>query len=142
MKINNNHKNYYYFQPLSIRNIALLLVLFSGLSCSKNSGKEKDYDAPVVQLTSPTDNQVFTAGQNILITGSVTDNKYIKEIHIEVTDLISAQEYLHVHIHPAAAAFNFSQAFLVEAGKQYKIRVIADDPSSNSSIKAIEISTN
>jgi hypothetical protein len=134
--------NNYYIEPVSIKNIALLITLLTTLSCSKNSDKQKDQDAPVIQVTTPLNGHIFTAGQTMQITGSVTDNKYIKEIHVEITDLITAQEYLHVHIHPASAAFNFNQGFLVEAGKQYKIRVIADDPSSNSSIKSVEVSAN
>lgn len=116
----------------------LFIVLF--FACSKESGQEKDYEAPVIILNSPTNNQVFTGGQTILITGSVTDNKYIKEIHIEITNLSNAIEYLHIHIHPDTNSFTFNQAFTLQSGIVYKIRVVADDASTNSTAKSIEIS--
>jgi hypothetical protein len=120
--------------------LSLLLLFF--FACSKPSEEDKDREAPAVTLNTPTNNQVFTGGQNIMITGEVTDNKYIREIHIEITNLTTAQEYLHVHIHPATKSFVYNQAFTIQAGINYKIRVIADDPSSNSSIKSAEISCN
>jgi hypothetical protein len=122
-----------YFLP----SILLLLI-----ACSKGSGGEKDDEAPVVTLQSPVNNEVFTGSQSITVSGTVTDNKYIKEIHIEITNLLTAAEYLHVHIHPAAKSFDFSQAFTVQPGISYKIRVIADDASSHSTVKSAEISCN
>ncbi len=118
----------------------VFIVLF--FACSKGSGGDKDYEAPVVTLNTPANNQVFTGGQSIMITGSVTDNKYIKEIHIEITNLVTAAEYLHVHIHPDASSFNFNQAFTIQAGTTYKIRVIVDDASTNSAVKSAEIACN
>ena len=120
--------------------LLILLVLFT--CCSKRPKADKDYDPPVIILTTPTNNQVFTAGQDMMISGLVTDNKYILQLHIEITNLITAEAYLHVHIHPASNVFNFNQSFTVQAGISYKIRVIADDPSANSSAKVIEVFCN
>lgn len=118
-----------------------ILIVFA-IACSKGSGKEKDYEAPVIMLTAPADNQVFSGGQSIMITGTVTDNKYIEEIHIEITNLANAIEYLHVHIHPGTNTFTINQAFTIQAGIAYKIRVIADDASTNSTVKSVDISCN
>jgi hypothetical protein len=120
--------------------VLYLVIILAG--CSKGSTKEKDYEAPVVTVTTPTNNQAFTGGQSIMIAGTVTDNKYIKEIHIEISNLADATEYLHVHIHPDASSFTFNQAFTIQTGIAYKIRVIADDGSANSTAKSIEISCN
>lgn len=117
-----------------------LLLVFA--ACSKSGGSEKDTEAPVVTLNSPANNQTFTGSQNITIAGSVTDNKYIKQIHIEITNLVTAAEFLHVHIHPDAVSFNYNQSFTIQPGISYKIRVTADDASSNSSIKYAEIICN
>lgn len=122
------------------KHLLFYTILF--FSCSKGSSEEKDHEAPVVTLQTPVNNQVFTGGQNIMIAGTVTDNKYIKEIHIEITNLVTAAEYLHVHIHPAASSFNFNQAFTIQTGISYKIRVIADDASSNSAVSSAEIVCN
>jgi len=123
------------------RSFILYLLLFFA-ACSKNPGTDKDYDAPVLTLSTPTNNQVYTSGQNIMITGQVTDNKFIKEIHIVITNLGSGAEYLHVHIHPNTNSFNYSQSYTAQAGVFYKIEVLADDPSANSTAKSVQVFCN
>ena len=123
----------------------LLLLCFSvaaSLGCSKSSSERNDREAPVITVTGPVDDQVYAGAQTIRITGSATDNAYLKEIHVEISDLSTAEEYLHVHIHPAAASYRFDQPYDVKASTQYRIRVIADDASSNSSVVIREICVN
>lgn len=119
--------------------IALFLLL---AACSKRSGEDKDHEPPVLVLNSPADNQVFSAGQDIIIAGSASDNKFIDQIHIVITNLSTGAEYLHIHIHPNGKSFNFSQPYTAQAGTSYKIQVIADDASSNSTGKSVEVSCN
>lgn len=122
-----------------------LIIMVAALclvSCSKGSDDNDDRESPLVTLTSLTDEQVFTSPQLIRISGSVTDNKYIREIHLEISDLDTGEEYLHVHIHPASSFYNYDQPYQLAAGKAYRIRVIADDASSNSSLKAVNIRCN
>ena len=120
----------------------LLYVLFLFISCSKNSGKDQDYDAPVLTLNTPLNNQVYTSGQNIMISGQATDNKFINQIHIVITNLVTGTEYLHVHIHPNSSSFAFTQSYTAQAGISYKIDVIVDDASANSSAKSVQVSCN
>lgn len=127
----------YNMKQLFIFSLACILAS----SCSKKPG-EKDYEAPVVTLTSPVNNHVYPTGQTINIQGSVTDNQYISQVHIEITDLNSGAEYLHVHIHPGGKTYAYSQTFDVETGTSYKIKVIAEDPSANVSFKQAEVSCN
>jgi len=129
---------YYFYFCMKIRFGAILLFFI--VACSKGSGEDKDHDPPVLLLNTPVNGQVFTGTQNITITGAVTDNKYIKEIHIEVTNLVTGEQYLHVHIHPDSNRYTFNQTYNIEAGITYKIRVIADDGSANSTAKSAEIS--
>lgn len=117
-----------------------LLVLLA--ACSKDNGEPPDNVAPVVTLTTPANNQVFTAGQSITVTGQVTDNKFIKEIHVVITNLGSGVEYQHIHIQPGASSFNYSQSYTAQAGIFYKIEVIADDASGNSSSKSVQVFCN
>ncbi|MGK2863656.1 MAG: DUF4625 domain-containing protein [Chitinophagaceae bacterium] len=117
----------------------LLLSLFVILSCSKES---EDAEPPVVTFISPNNSDVFTAGQMIHIKGTVTDNNYVDEIHIEISNLITGEEYDHIHIHPGSKTYSFDQSFTVKAATRYKIKVIAEDPSSNSSSGVLEISSN
>lgn len=119
------------------------LILFALImACSKRSSEDKDREAPTLSVTTPTDNQVYSAGQTINITGSASDNKYIEQIHIVITNLVTGTEYLHVHIHPNGSAFNFAQAYTAQAGISYKIQVIVDDASSNSTAKSVNVTCN
>ncbi len=116
-------------------------VCFLLSSCSKKS-EEKDYETPVITHASPADNHVYPTGQTINILGTVTDNQNISQVHIEITDLNSGTEYLHVHIHPATKTYAYDQTFAVQPGTSYKIKIIAEDPSANISSKQVEISCN
>jgi hypothetical protein len=118
---------------------SIICILVS--SCSKKPDA-KDYEAPVITHTSPANNQVYITGQIINIQGTVTDNQYISQVHIEITDLTTGAEYLHVHIHPASKTYAYNQTFAVEAGNNYKIKVIAEDPSANSASEQMEVACN
>ena len=120
--------------------IILCTVLLFG--CSKDSAGNDDREKPVVTILAPLDNQVYPGSQLIHLTGSVTDNRYIREIHLEISNLNTGTEYLHVHIHPAAAAYTYDQSYMLDAGTSYKIRVIADDAAFNSSVKQVNITCN
>jgi Bacterial Ig domain len=125
-----------------MKNSLLLFLLILLIACSKEPVKEKDYTPPVLALSTPVDNQSYTNGESILISGSATDNKYIDQIHIVITNLVTGQEYLHVHIHPGSNSSNFSQPYTAQAGISYKIQVIVDDGSTNSTGKSVEVSCN
>jgi len=117
-----------------------LLLIFT--ACSKNKDKDKDYDPPVITLSTPTNNQVYAAGQNIMVSGNASDNKYINQIHVVISNLATGTEYQHVHIHPNTSSFTFNQPYTAQAGITYKIQVIVDDASSNSVSKSVEVSCN
>lgn len=125
-----------------MKKLYLIGLLCLMIACSKDPVTQVDNIAPVVTLTTPTNNQTFTGGQTVSITGQVTDNKFIKEIHIVVTNLGSGFEYQHVHVQPNAASFNYNHSYTAQAGIFYKIEVIADDPSANSSSKSIQVFCN
>src|SRR5688572_11478861 len=96
------------------------------ISCSKSSN-EKDQETPVISISSPTTNQVFTAGETIHIRGTISDNQFISQVHIEVNDINTGHEYLLVHIHPNSTVYALDQAFTAGAGIRYKIKITADD---------------
>ena len=120
--------------------LIILLSLFS-LSCAKSS-KERDRESPVVTIEEPVHNAIVTGGQVLNIRGTVADNEYIHEIHIEISNLQTGEEYLHVHIHPTSGTHSYSQAFKPVSGINYLVRVIAEDPSNNVSSKKVEFSAN
>ena len=115
---------------------SVLSVLFLG--CSKDEAE--DTEAPSIIITAPTNNQSLPAGE-IHVKGTVADNAYLNQVHVEVYDGTGA-EVEHVHIHPATKNYAFDQTFTAQAGKSYKIKVIAEDPSTNSSTQQVDITCN
>ena len=116
--------------------LSVLGVLFLG--CGKDDAE--DNEAPSITITSPTNNQVLPAGE-IHVKGTIADNAYINQVHVEIYEG-NGSEVIHVHIHPATKNYAFDQVFTAQAGKGYKIKVIAEDPSANSSTKQVDITCN
>lgn len=107
-------------------------IIIVMMGCSKNSGAPKDTQLPVIMLNTPANNQTYTAGQTINISGSITDNSSIAEVHIHVTNVATGVKYLDVHLYPGNSTTNFSNQDLTAiSGINYKIEVIAVDRSVN-----------
>lgn len=109
-----------------------ICILIFCNSCSKKTDPA-DTEPPVVTFSTPNDYEVFIGAQSINVSGTVTDNHYVDQIHIVVTDMAGNNEYFHVHIHPDVRAFTYNQSIAIEPGKIYKISVIGDDAAYNSS---------
>jgi hypothetical protein len=116
-------------------------ILVAG--CSKNKAAKKDYELPVISITTPTNNQIYSPGQILNISGTITDNDYIAEVHIHVNNLITGAEYLDEHLHPAGNATNFlNQSLTTVAGTSYKIQIMAIDRAANEAVSTVEVSCN
>lgn len=118
--------------------IFLLIIL---LACSKDEGS-KDKEPPVISLISPTSNQQFNAGETVNITGTVTDNATISELHVHISNLGTGALLYDIHRYPALGNYTLQESFQTESGVSYKIQVIAKDNSANESRSTVEISTN
>lgn len=118
----------------------LLLLFITG--CSKNNGAVKDTILPIINITTPTAGQLFTSGQSIRITGSITDNNYIAEVHIHVYNNTTGALLMDVHLYPANAAASFDQSITAVAGINYKIQVTAKDKAVNEARASVEVSCN
>lgn len=120
----------------------ILCFLIIGVSCSKNNDSPSDKQAPVVQLVSPVNNQVFNAGDIISINGTVTDNSRIAEIHVHISNNNTAQLLVDIHRYPDAATYTLNETFTAQAGIPYKIQVIATDKSANQKNETVLVTTN
>lgn len=129
-----------YFYTMKI--IFICVIGFVLISCSKNSAAEKDTVLPVITLTSPLTGQNFTPGQTILISGSITDDKFIAEAHIHVTNTNTGTLLMDVHIYPNSSTTTFNQPLTTTAGINYKIQVIAKDRAVNEARAAVDVSCN
>lgn len=116
------------------RNVIYFVVLAIFLSgaiavqgCSKKENKEEDVEPPVVMIITPTNGQIFSAGQSIQISGTITDNEYIAQVHLHIYNNQSGVKLLDEHIYPAAATANFDRSVTAVAGTEYRIEVNAID---------------
>jgi hypothetical protein len=117
---------------------AIVSFIISG--CSKDTAAEKDTVLPVINISNPSNGQVFTPGQSIQITGSITDDKFIAEIHIHVTNSNTGTLLMDVHLYPNGSSATFNQAITAVAGVNYKIQVIAKDRAVNENRSSVEVS--
>lgn len=119
-----------------------LLVVLTAASCSNGNADDKDTVLPVVTIASPASGQVFTAGQNIVIGGTISDDKFIAETHIHVINNNTGALLMDVHLYPNGNAASFNQSITAATGINYKIRVIAKDRAANEGLATVDVSCN
>ncbi len=112
------------------------------VSCSKNKESERDKVFPVITINTPVNGLSFTAGQSIPISGNITDNEYIAEVHIHVSNSNTGTLLMDVHIYPGSNSTSFNESITASAGINYKIQVIAKDRAVNESRSVVEVSCN
>jgi hypothetical protein len=114
--------------------IACLCLL---LGCGKS-----DDIAPVITLTTPAENQVFTGGQTVTVKATITDNEGIHMVHFSVTDLSTGGHAAHLEEHLDSKSYSLNQAFATAAGRSYKIEIEAVDHNDNVTSKELTVSAN
>lgn len=119
-----------------------LLTAIILVSCSKNKESERDKVFPVITINTPASGQSFTAGQPISISGTITDNEYIAEVHIHVSNNNTGALLMDVHIYPGSNSTSFNESITASNGINYKIQVIAKDRAVNESRSVVEVSCN
>jgi Bacterial Ig domain len=115
------------------------LALCCIVACSKDGG---DKQMPVIALNSPTANQQFPAFSPVVISGNVTDEGEIHEVHIEVTNKTNSIAVLHVQDHVDARSYNISETFTAQAATTYKIHIEAHDHAGNIAVVDFEVRGN
>ena len=126
-----------------MKNYLALPLIFVLLACSKDKDDTvNDNEPPVIFINSPDNNQVFNAGTRVIITGSVTDNKQVDELHIHVSDVFTGALLIDIHRAPETSSYSLNESFQAQSGIDYKIQVIAKDNSNNENRASVEISTN
>ncbi len=124
------------------RSVYFFLLSVIIVACNKNSGTSADRQAPVIAISSPAAGQVFAGGQSITIAGTISDDNYIAEVHIHVTNSVTGALLMDVHLYPAAASASFLQNFNVVSGTNYRITVTAKDRAVNEGRSSTDVSAN
>lgn len=121
--------------------LSFLWVMISLAACSKNENV-KDNELPVISITSPNNNEVFSAGETVNITGALSDNQKLAEVHVHISNNSTGTLLIDIHRNPGSAIYNLNESFQTQAGINYKIQVIAKDNSANENRSAVEITSN
>jgi len=118
-----------------------LLVVISLVGCSKDN-KEPDRELPVIAITSPSNNEVFIAGETVNITGNLSDNQQLTEVHVHISNNATGALLIDIHRNPGTTTYRLNESFQPQAGINYKIQVMAKDNSANENRAAVEITSN
>jgi len=121
--------------------VPVLLVMTLLIACSKNS-TVKDHELPVITVTSPNNNQVFGAGESVNITGTLSDNQKLTEVHVHISNNSTGTLLIDIHRYPSTPTYNLNESFQTQAGINYKIQVVAKDNSANENRATIQITSN
>lgn len=117
----------------------LLIVL---VACSKDSKQSNDRELPVINLTSPSNNQIFSGGQTANITATITDNNKLALVHVHIYNNGTGQLVMDIHRSPDASTYSLNETLQVQAGIEYKIQVVAIDNSANQQVQTVLITAN
>lgn len=123
----------------------LYYILLAGIllaGCSKNSKLDNDREDPVVTVTSPADNQSFTAGSTFNVTGTITDNNRIVQVHYHFSNLENGQLILDVHRYPGSSQYTIAENIQMPATGQYRLQIIARDNAGNEGRQTIVVNGN
>ena len=118
----------------------ILLVIL--VSCAKFSKQDDDKELPMIQLTSPSNNQVYTGGETANITATITDNNKLSLVHVHIYNNATGQLVVDIHRSPTASTYSLNETLQVQSGIEYKIQVVAIDNSANQQVQTVFISAN
>lgn len=110
-------------------------------ACKKEKAAT-DTEAPVISLTTPTNNQPVTVAQALPITANVTDNEKISEMHLEIINNTTGAFITHEHYAPEAASYTLSRTFTPPSAATYRIKVEAEDAEGNQAQVTVLVSAN
>lgn len=106
-----------------------------GCSKSSNTGDGSpsqnnlpDRTSPVITILTPSNNQIFSAGQIIQVSASAMDNVKVTELHIHVLNKTTGILLRDIHSYPDAPSGGVQDSFPAQAGLVYLVQIIANDP--------------
>lgn len=115
----------------------LSIAAFLFFGCRKDAGDTK---APAIVITSPTNGQIYTAGQTVNIVATVTDEDEIHSVHLFVYNKANYSDIIHEENHIDKNMYTLTRSFTAQAGINYLITVQAEDHSYNQSQANVEVS--
>jgi len=125
-----------YLLKMANMKIFLFVFILGLISCGK-----PDETKPVISVTAPVENQVFTGGHPISVKADISDNVNLHMVMVMVMDNTGGH-MLHKDFHPDTRTFTLNEAFQTINGKTYTIHIEAADHNENKIMKDVTVSTN
>ena len=110
-----------------------------------NAIDQNDDVFPVISVSKPTANQVYTSGDSIIVEGKVTDDKKMYKGKVEIkndaNNFVMAYNYYETHF---LQAINFRLAYkaVVTSSTDYNILIEFRDHGDNISTATIKVKVN
>jgi hypothetical protein len=133
------------------------MIVFSSvimISCSKvGSAEEETLDAidqnddvfPVITVSKPTANQVYTSGDSIIVEGKVTDDKKLYKGKVQIkndpNNFVMAEGYYETHF-LSTIDYRLAYKGVVTVPTDYSIFVEFQDHGANTSTATIKVKVN
>ncbi|HEX6849165.1 MAG TPA: hypothetical protein VF144_19405 [Chitinophagaceae bacterium] len=142
-------KNYFKFASI------LLLASLIMISCTKVGGAaaEDNPDAvdqndevfPVITVSKPADNQVYTSGDSIIVEGIATDDKIVYKGKVQIkndaNNLVMADANYESHF-LTAIHYRLAYKAIVTAATDFSILVEFQDHGANVTTKMLKVKAN
>lgn len=127
-------------------------VMLCCLSCGKGGTPSdeihvidaSDFTYPVVEINTPTENQVFTSGSTVSVAGKVTDNSLYRgtiSITNDANGLIVKDQYYEIH-YIESYNFSISHAITVTTPTDFTVKVSFEDHGPNVTTRTLKIKVN
>lgn len=85
---------------------------------------------------------MFSAGQAVNITGTLSDNQQLAEVHVHISNNNTGTLLVDIHRYPLSANYILNESFSAQSGIEYKIQVIAKDNAANENRATVLVSAN
>jgi len=129
--------------------IVFSLLVYCVIGCSRGGAvedpehaiSEQDTTYPVLEITTPTNNQVFTSGSTINITGKVSDNSIYQgtiSIRNDATGVIVKEQNYEIH-YIGTYNFSLSHTLTVTASTDFTVIVKFEDHGLHQTTKAVQV---
>lgn len=136
----------------SAGNLLILSVIIICASCTTggtpapdiHTYDNNDFTTPIVEIYTPSDNQVFASGDTIKVDGKVTDNSLYRgsvRITDDATGSVIKEQLYEIH---GFTSYNFHIEYktAVSAISNYTVSVQFEDHGANNGFKSAKIKVN
>jgi hypothetical protein len=139
-----------YFYLVGVLFLASMIMI----SCTKVGGPaeenldaidQNDYVFPVITVSKPTANQVYTSGDSIIVEGKVTDDKIVYKGKVEIkndaNNFVMADGHYESHF---LQAINYRVAYkaVVTVPTDFSILIEFQDHGANTSTATLKVKVN